>query len=79
MALYKKRLVMARKGSKKYKVAQRLGQIYLMLKELAGELYEFSEDYELGSIGSLLLDDIKMLEQADHDLFRLAHQLLKED
>lgn len=69
---------MARKGSKKYKVAQRLGKIYLTLKELAGELQEYAEDYELSCISSILINDIKKIEQADHDLFILAHKLIKE-
>jgi len=78
MGVPEKRLVMVRKNSKKYRIAKRLGEIYLALKELSGELQEFAEDHELGSIGNMLLDDIKKIEQADHDLIRVAHKLIKE-
>jgi len=69
---------MVRKNTKKYLVAKRLGEIYLALKEFSAELQEFAEDHELGNIGSMLLDDIRKIEQADHDLVKIAHYLIKE-
>lgn len=68
-----------KKGSKKYKDAKRLGEIYLALKEFAGELQELAEEHEFDGIGKMLLDDIRKIEDADHDLIRLAHKLAKEE
>lgn len=62
-----------------FKDAQRLGEIYLQLKEIIGDLMGVSERYGVSVIGTLLLDDINILEKIDHDVFKLARKLVDQE
>ncbi len=59
--------------------AERLHELYLHLKQIAGELTEIEEAHNVNGIGKLLYDDIIMIEQADHDLIRIAGIMRKRE
>jgi len=41
-------------------------------------LEEISERYNLENLNTLLVDDIKKLTEADHDIFKIMRKLIKE-
>ena len=58
-----------------YNDASRLGEIYLELKVLAGEIQIISEKYNINGLVALLQDDIKSIEILEHDIIKLARKL----
>jgi|GEM_PF-4945654 len=66
------------KNPELYEDAYKLKDIYLQLKEIAGDLEEISEKYNLENFNTLLVDDIKKLIEADHDIFKIMRKLIKE-
>lgn len=61
-----------------YTDAQELAQIYRDLKESAAKLKEIAEKHNIDNIGKFLDDEVNYLEQIDHDIIKLAHQINKE-
>ncbi len=55
-----------------------LRDIYLQLKEIAGDLQEVSEKYNLKELATLLKDDLDMIMKADHDILRVVQKLVKD-
>ncbi len=52
--------------------AERLHELYLHLKQIAGELTEIEEAHNVNGLGKLLHDDIIMIEKSEHDLIKIA-------
>jgi hypothetical protein len=58
--------------------AVRLGELYLQLKEIAGELQEIGERHNVEELKTLSHDIIK-LEIVEHDIIRVANIIKKEN
>jgi len=57
--------------------AIRLNEIYGELKILNGDLEEICERHDLNGLNKLLHDDIKKIEEVEHDLIKMAKKLGK--
>lgn len=58
--------------------ATRLGQIILDLKDVAGELIEMSEKYDIPELTKLFNFDATCISNVDHQLVKLAEKLRKK-
>jgi len=58
--------------------ASRLGEIYLQLKIIIGDLKEIEERHHIEGLASLFDDDIQTLNKIDHDINRVAMKIRDE-
>lgn len=55
--------------------AQRLSNFYRTLKEMMGDIFEIEEKYNVPELKSKFEALLQELDQADHDIIRLAKEL----
>jgi hypothetical protein len=60
------------------KDAQRLGEIKLELKIMQGDLKEIAERHEIDGLAKLLTDDIRVLNNIDHDIHNIEVKISAE-
>ncbi len=58
-----------------YEDAQKLGKMYLQLKEMVGIIQEIEDRHDLNGLRAKFDIVIKHLDETDHDLINLARQL----
>jgi hypothetical protein len=58
--------------------AKRLGEIFLELKIIAGDLEAISERQNIDGLKNLIHKDALKIEDVDHDIVRLAQKINKE-
>jgi len=58
--------------------AKRLGELYLQLKIIAGELKIIGDRHNIAGLANMLKDDIKALETVEHDIIKLAKRFKNE-
>lgn len=54
------------------KDAIRLQEIYRELHEILGDLVDISERHQIDGLGSMIQQEIALIEQCDHDINRIA-------
>lgn len=59
--------------------AQKMGKIYLQLKEITGIIQEIEDRHNLKDLRVKFDELIKELDNADHLLIKLAHKLKDQD
>jgi hypothetical protein len=59
--------------------AVKLGKLYLELRIMAGDIQEILDRHNITGLEQLLYDDLKALENTEHDLLKLAQKLKDEN
>jgi len=59
--------------------AMRLNELYYQIKQLVGEIVEIADKHGATELSALLWNDIKLLENVDHDLIKIATKLNNKD
>jgi len=62
-----------------YRDAQKLGKIYLQLKEMIGIIVEIEDRHEIGDLRDKFDAVVEHLEDTDHELIKLAHKLKEKN
>lgn len=58
--------------------AIKLGELYYQLKQIVAEIVEIADKHGAEDLVRILWDDIRMIENVDHDLVKLAKLMSQE-
>jgi hypothetical protein len=59
--------------------ARRLGQIFMELKIIAGDLEAISEKHNIDGLKNIIHEDALKIDQINHSLIKLANQIRHEN